>query len=167
MCLVLSFMARFASSLLDRLIDEQPQSVADASAAQVSLDQLKDCVARDLEALLNARCGMRRDTLQGYQRASRSILSFGMLDFSSMSLAHTEERDAICRAIEEAILTHEPRLRQVQVVLTPDAASNRYTFHIQALLVVNPAREPVSFNATLQPSTQLYSVSKARSAHFH
>ena len=87
-----------------------------------------------------------------------------MVDFSAMSLAHTEEREAICRAIEDAIATHEPRLRQVHVSLVEDVSSRGYTFQIQALLLANPAQEPVSFNATLKPSTQLYSVSKSRRA---
>lgn len=157
-------MARFAPSLLDRLMDDQPESAGTAYATHVGLEQLKDAVARDLEALLNARCGVRREALAGFRHVSRSILSFGMVDFSAMSLAHTEEREAICRAIEDAIATHEPRLQQVQVSLVEDASSRGYTFQIQALLLVNPAQEPVSFNATLKPSTQLYSVSKSRRA---
>lgn len=158
-------MARFAPSLLDRLFDDAPGVPGDAATTpHVSLEQLKDSVVRDLEALLNARCGLRAEALQGHPQARRSILSFGMLDFSSMSLANTEERDAICRAIESAILSHEPRLKNVRVGLAGDSGANRLLFTIQALLVVNPAREPVSFNATLQPSTQLYSVSKARRA---
>lgn len=157
-------MARFAPSLLDRLVDDQPHTAAGACAPAVSLEQLKDAVARDLEALLNARCGLRRDALAQFRHVSRSILSFGMVDFSAMSLAHTEERDAICRAIEDAIAAHEPRLRQVRVALVEDAATRGYTFQIHALLLANPAEEPVSFNATLTPSTQLYAVSKTRRA---
>jgi len=155
-------MARFAPSLLDRLLDDTPGAAADgATTPHVSLEQLKDSVVRDLEALLNARCGLRRDTLDGHPQVQRSILSFGMVDFSSMSLANTDERDSICRAIESAIHAHEPRLKNVRVGLG-ESGGNRLLFTIQALLVVNPAREPVSFNATLQPTTQLYSVSKAR-----
>ncbi len=155
-------MVRFAPSLLDRLLDDAPQAPAEYATPQVSLEQLKDSVVRDLEALLNARCGLRRDTLSEHPQAQRSILSFGMLDFSSMSLANTDERDAICRAIESAISAHEPRLKNVRVGLGQDSSINRLLFTIQALLVANPAREPVNFNAMLQPSTQLYSVSKAR-----
>ena len=156
-------MARFAPSLLDRLLDDAPGVAAEgATTPHVSLEQLKDSVVRDLEALLNARCGLRRGVLDGHAQAQRSILSFGMLDFSSMSLANTDERDAICRAIESAIQAHEPRLKSVRVGLGTEGGANRLLFTIQALLVANPAREPVSFNATLQPSTQLYSVSKAR-----
>jgi type VI secretion system protein ImpF len=155
-------MARFAPSLLDRLLDDTPAAPAEHATPQVSLEQLKDSVVRDLEALLNARCGLHRDTLSAHPQAQRSILSFGMLDFSSMSLANTDERDSICRAIETAISAHEPRLKHVRVGLGQDGAANRLLFTIQALLVANPAREPVNFNAMLQPSTQLYSVSKAR-----
>lgn len=157
-------MVRFSPSLLDRLLDDAPTAPADSATPQVSLEQLKDAVVRDLEALLNARCGLRRDTLSAHPQAQRSILSFGMLDFSSMSLANTDERDAICRAIENAIGAHEPRLKQPRVAFSQNGSANRLMFTIHALLVANPAREPVNFNATLQPSTQLYSVTKARRA---
>lgn len=159
-------MARFAPSLLDRLLDDAPAQPAEAATPHVSLDQLKDSVVRDLEALLNARCGLQRDALGKHPQAQRSILSFGMLDFSSMSLANTDERDAICRAIESAIRSHEPRLKNARVALSDEADGKRLMFNIHALLVANPAREPVNFNATLHPSTQLYSVSKARRAAF-
>ncbi len=158
-------MARFAPSLLDRLLDDMPSVTADSGVMpHVSIEQLKDSVVRDLEALLNARCGLRKDTLADHPEAQRSILSFGMLDFCSMSLANTDERDAICRAIASAIESHEPRLKEVKVGLGSESGNNRLLFSIEALLVANPAREPVNFNATLQPSTQLYSVSKARRA---
>jgi type VI secretion system protein ImpF len=155
-------MARFAPSLLDRLIDDAPQSPAEAAMQQVSIEQLKDSVVRDLEALLNARCGLQRDALSRHPQAQNSILSFGMLDFSSMSLANTDERDTICRAIESAIRAHEPRLKNVRVSLAEGREVQRLVFNIHALLIANPAREPVNFNAMLHPSTQLYSVTKAR-----
>lgn len=157
-------MARFAPSLLDRLLDDAPLSPGETAAPQVSLEQLKDAVVRDLEALLNARCGLQRDALAAHPQAQRSILSFGMLDFSSMSLANTDERDEICRAIERAVHAHEPRLKNVRVSLADESGGNRLLFTIHALLVANPAREPVNFNAMLHPSTQLYSVTKARRA---
>ena len=155
-------MSRYALPFLDRVLDDDPSTPHEHAAPQVSLDQLKDAVARDLEALLNARCGLRPDALSAHPQAQRSILGFGMLDFSSMSLANTDERDAICRAIENAIGTHEPRLKQVRVAFSQDGSANRLMFTIQALLMANPAREPVNFNATLQPSTQLYAVTRAR-----
>jgi len=155
-------MLHFTPSLLDRLLDDAPAAPAEPHTPRVSLESLKDSVARDLEALLNARCGLQRDALEGYAHAQRSILSFGMLDFSSMSLANTEQRDQICRSLEDAIATHEPRLKSVLVGLAEDSGPQRLMFTIQALLVVNPTREPVNFSAMLQPSTQLYSVSRPR-----
>ncbi len=45
-----------------------------------------------------------------------------------------------------------------------EQATNALYFAIQALLVVHPAEEPVSFDAMLQPSTLQYSVTRARAA---
>jgi type VI secretion system protein ImpF len=41
-------------------------------------------------------------------------------------------------------------------------STNALCFAIQALLVVHPATEPVSFDAMLQPCTLQYSVTRAR-----
>jgi type VI secretion system protein ImpF len=155
-------MIHFSPSLLDRLLDDEPDIVAEHARPQISLEQLKDSVVRDLESLLNARCGLRHDALAAHPQAQHSTLSFGMSDFSSMSLANTDERDAIRGAIESAIRAHEPRMKNVRVGLSTDKFANRLLFTIQALLVVNPLREPVNFNALLQPSTQVYSVSRSR-----
>jgi type VI secretion system protein ImpF len=43
-----------------------------------------------------------------------------------------------------------------------EQSTNALNFAIQALLVVHPAEEPVSFDAMLQPSTLQYSVTRAR-----
>jgi type VI secretion system protein ImpF len=54
-------------------------------------------------------------------------------------------------------------LQQVAVTLElNEQSTNALNFAIQALLVVHPAEEPVSFDAMLQPSTLQYSVTRAR-----
>lgn len=154
---------RFAPTLLERLFDDQPGSPADHLVRGWSLEQLKDSVALDVEALLNSRCAFPVARLAGYSEVKRSMLSYGMVDFVGMSLANPNDREAICRSIAAAITEHEPRLQHVQVRLTlDDSSTQRLHFGIQALLIANPASEPVSFDALLQPSTQQYSVSRPR-----
>lgn len=156
-------MTRYNPSLFEKLLDDEPDVASEYAIVQMSLEQLKDSVARDVEALLNTRCGLPGHVLEGYAECRTSILSFGMIDFAGLTLASPTDRDLICRSIEEAICAHEPRLREPKVSLELNEASNqKLHFSIQALLVVDLAREPVNFDALLQPTTQQYSVRRSR-----
>lgn len=158
-------MNRFEPFLLDRLLDTGAYGELDGARSSMSLDQIKDSVARDIEALLNTRCGLTRDRIDAYREASRSVLTFGLIDFVGLSLDSPHDCDLICQSISQAISRHEPRLRAARVSLQRrEHGGLGLNFHIQALLVVNPAREPVSFDAVLQPSTQQYCVHRSRRA---
>jgi type VI secretion system protein ImpF len=155
-------MQRFAPYLLDRLMDAAPDAGAEAVRPALTIEQLKDTVARDVEALLNTRCAAAKDPIESYRHASRSIIRFGLDDFSSRSLASVADRDFICRAIERAIEDHEPRLRSVRVGLDDRGAPGTgLRFNIHALLQIYPAAEPVSFDAVLQTGTQQYRVASS------
>ncbi|AKJ28555.1 type VI secretion system baseplate subunit TssE [Caldimonas brevitalea] len=156
-------MSRYNPSLIEKLLDDEPDVASEYAVVQMSIEQMKDSVARDVEALLNTRCGLGADVLQDYAHAKSSILSFGMIDFAGLSLASPRDRELICESIETAIRAHEPRLRDARVSLELQEASlHKLHFSIQALLVVDLAREPVSFDALLTPTTQQYSVRRAR-----
>jgi type VI secretion system protein ImpF len=69
------------------------------------------------------------------------------------------DRNRIRRALEQAIATFEPRLDRVSVTLElPREHDRALRFHIEAMLRVEPAPEPVSFDAVLQLTTQKYVV---------
>ena len=156
-------MQRFAPYLLDRLIDAAPGEPGDALKPMLSLDQLKDSVARDVESLLNTRRGLSAQDLQGLPQVRRSVASFGLDDFSSKTLANTDDQAFVCQALERAIADHEPRLRNVHVELgRRDGATQRLRFSIRAMLRVHPMQEPVNFDAVLQAGTQHYAVTQAR-----
>ena len=150
----------FEPSLLDKLFDTAPASVV---LRRNSVETLKDSVAADLEALLNARATIPAAALDGFPLAASSVLGFGLSDFAGLSLDSVPDRKRICDGIRQAIAVHEPRLREVQVNLRLERrAINALYFDITAILVVRPAHEPVSFDAMLQPATLRYSVSRPR-----
>lgn len=156
-------MNRFEPFLLDRLLDLGSHGDPDGARTSMGIEQIKDSVACDIEALLNTRCGLQPDRIEPYKEACRSILTFGLIDFVGMSLDSPNDCELICKSIAQAISRHEPRLRSARVSLERrERGGLGLNFHIQALLVVNPAREPVSFDAVLQPSTQQYCVHKSR-----
>lgn len=152
-------MAGFAPGLLDRLMSESGQG---AAGVQLTIEQLKDSIARDLEALLNTRIAIPSRVFGEYPRARASILNYGLSDFAGMCLTSTEDREAICAALKAAIDIHEPRLTDVAASLEPTSDGvNRLTFVISARLLSHPDAEPVNFNAVLQPSSLHYSIVKS------
>lgn len=154
----------FMPGLFDRLVDHAGHGQA-GTVPRVSLEEMKDSVARDLEALLNTRTVLPEEAFRQFPECARSIVTYGLHDFAGLSLSSFDDRAFICRSLEAAIARHEPRLRNVQARLElRDDAVNRLNFSITALMVVSAAHEPVNFDAVLQPSSQHYTISKARRA---
>jgi type VI secretion system protein ImpF len=159
-CVARPAFMKFEPFLLDRLCHAPDDlSRADASRWALSMEQVKDSVARDLESLLNTRTALCREDMKPWRHASQSVLTYGLMDFAGLSLDNPEHREVICQSIASAIKLHEPRLREVLVSLESASVLGlglRFTIH--AKLVINPAVEPVSFDALLQPTTQRYAV---------
>ena len=156
-------MKGFSPALFDRLMDGSGHSASSATVSRMSVEDLKDTVARDLEALLNTRVVIDEEALKRYPECARSMLTYGLNDFAGLSLSSTNDRAHICACLEKAIARHEPRLRNVRASLAVvEGSINRLNFAIAAMLVVHADQEPVSFDAVLQPSTLQYTISKAR-----
>jgi type VI secretion system protein ImpF len=148
-------MTAYLPGLLDRLMGERTHP------GRAGVEQLKDNVARDLEALLNARAGMPPEAFDAYPLARASILNYGLTDFAAFCLSSSEDRAAICACLKEAIERHEPRLKNVSAALEEEQGGvNRLSFVIHATLHVGPGIEPVNFNAVLQPSSLNYVINR-------
>ena len=99
-------------SILDRLLDDEPEVSREPLPNRFqNLSQLKKAVARDLEALLNTRQEILEEVPSEFTEVSRSLLTYGLPDFTSFSLLSMNDRNRIRRALEQAIATFEPRLR--------------------------------------------------------
>lgn len=156
-------MEGFTPGFFDRLLGTAVRGAGNAAVSRMTVEEFKDAVARDLEALLNTRSVIPDDTLLGFPECSNSLMTYGLTDFADRSLSSPSDRAYICACLEQAIARHEPRLRKVKALLEvrDDHAVNRLKFSITALLVVSTSEEPVNFDALLQPSTLQYSISKA------
>lgn len=155
----------FEPGLLDKLMDDEPRGPTSAVLRSFSLDEMKNVVARDLEALLNTRMMFTDEALAAFPACRQSVMTYGLNDFSGLSLASFYDRSFICNSLTQAISRHEPRLRNVEVKLEIDgkASGNVLYFGITAQLTLPSLMEPVSFDALLQPTTLQYSVSRAAS----
>jgi type VI secretion system protein ImpF len=145
-------------SVLDRLLDDEPGTEREPIPNRFqNLRELKKAVTRDLEDLLNTRQEMLEELPSEFAEVSRSLVSYGLPDFTSFSLLSKHDRNRIRRAVEQAIANFEPRLARVNVTLEPPRDNDRAVrFHIEALLRLEPAPELVTFDAVLQLTTQKY-----------
>jgi type VI secretion system protein ImpF len=149
----------FSPGLFDRLLGKYGD---DRAGRGLSLEQLKDSVARDLEDLLNTRCAISEELLRAYPECARSIVNYGLIDFAGMCLSSSEDRARICACLKTAIERHEPRLRNVQARLEREAGSiNRISFAIRGTLIGPFIKETISFDAVLQPSSLHYSINRS------
>jgi len=145
----------YRPGLLERLLGTH------AGGRFLSQEQLKESVARDLEALLNTRAALPQKILQAYPECARSILNFGLADFAGLSHSSSEDRQCICSSIRQAVERYEPRLCNVQVTLAVRAgAVNRIDIVIAGVLRAHGANETASFSAALQPSSLHYSIKR-------
>lgn len=145
-------------SVLDRLLDDDPRTdVEHPGAVGSDLRHFKQAVARDLDVLLNSRCVDFGDRIESHPQARDSVINFGIIDLSSLSLLNPDDRALLRDRIRITIERHEPRLAKVRVTLdAPRDLERMLRFRVDAVLRVHPQRPPVSFDAMLQLSSNSY-----------
>ena len=148
------------SSVWDRLHDDNPRDEKDDEAAIcLDLRRFKQAVARDLDALLNSRCVDPDEEIERYPHARNSMINFGIIDLSSLSLLDPDDRALLRDKIRQTIERHEPRLSRIRVTLdVPDNMQRMLRFRVDAVLKMHPGKPPVTFDAMLQLSSNAYQV---------
>jgi type VI secretion system protein ImpF len=131
-------------SLLDRLIDLEP-NVPDVLPTRVqSVRDFRRAVCRDLEQLLNTHNPLF-DLPPAFTETSRSVVAFGIADFSSLNITD-ESLGRVRQMLETAIRTFEPRLSSVAVTVRERDGSGSIALHIDAKLLVDPSPVPIAFD---------------------
>ena len=142
-------------SVLDRLLDDEPGiSREPARGREQVLRDLKEAVRRDLENLLNTR---RRILARpsGLKELNCSLVNYGIPDFTGANLGAAAEREEFCRQVQSVIRQFEPRFKSVTVrpLTNAEPLDRTLRFRIDALLIADPAPEPIVFDSTLKPAT--------------
>ncbi|AUH52497.1 type VI secretion system baseplate subunit TssE [Chromobacterium sp. ATCC 53434] len=151
--------AQILPSVLDRLLDDAPDLSHTEPVSLFELSQFKQALARDLEALLNTRLMPMEETLEPFPQARDSLLSYGIPDLSGISLLNPDDRELLREQLRRSIELHEPRLSRVRVHLdAPREMERHLRFRVDAVLKVHPHCPPVTFDATLQLSSNVYKV---------
>ncbi|UXY14576.1 type VI secretion system baseplate subunit TssE [Chitiniphilus purpureus] len=149
-------------SILDRLLDDAPEN-QQARQSYAELNDFKGALARDLEALLNTRIVEHEELMAPYPLSANSVINFGIPDLSGLSLLNPDDRELLRERVRRAIEHHEPRLTRVRITLDlPRETERLLRFRVDAVLKVHPHRPPVSFDATLQLSSNVYKIKGER-----
>jgi type VI secretion system protein ImpF len=146
-------------SLIDRLIDMNPGSQRDPAVNQWQQGRdVQSSLARDLTALLNTRRAAA-DFDENYEESTNSLLTFGIVDFTSYNLKKGAGQEQLRRSIESAIRRFEPRLERVTVSMDEaDQLRPILRFQVTAVLRTE-SQEPVVFEATLHRDSRRVAVS--------
>jgi type VI secretion system protein ImpF len=138
-------------SVLDRLLDDEPDVTREPPVPpHEAVRRAVQAVRRDLEWLLNTRLTWVDDRLASAEHAARSLATYGLADYSTENLNDADARGRLKQAIEKAIARFEPRLARVVVSAEPLRQHDRtLRFRIEAVLHVDPIREPVTFDTVL------------------
>jgi type VI secretion system protein ImpF len=147
-------------SLLDRLLDDEPQRRHELPQSRGQLlRELKHSVRRDLENLLNTRWQCRSVPSE-LAELQVSLVNYGIPDFSGARLSTTAGREQLRSIVERSVGHFEPRLTKVRVTLLPpnDELDRRLRLRIDAMLRVEPHPEPVVFDSELKRATSTFEV---------
>lgn len=134
--------------LFDRLVDRDPRLRREGRPLRtLSRADLRESVRRELERLLNTRVQLRLAELEARER---TVIDYGVPDFGNFSANNENHRNRLAAIVAVAIATYEPRLCDVQVILEVSPASaDTLVGRIEANLVIESVREPLSFTTVL------------------
>lgn len=145
--------------LLDRLIDKDPKNSREPlmSRAQ-SVRLLKESLRRDLEWLLNTR-RIKEESTDPKAELTNSLYNYGLPDLTHYSFSSSRDMNRVTWLLENTVAVFEPRLRDAKVYVEPaEKGTLQIKFRVEGILVMDPAPERVSFDTTLDVSSQSYTV---------
>ena len=146
--------------LLDRLVDEHPESRKETAGRGVSLLRYRQGVLRDIEWLLNAKSRLAHEGFADFPETENSVLNFGMPDPAGKSSGNATITQ-IEKNIATALLRFEPRIIADSLVVksieTPSRAAtfstNVIAFSIIGELWASPMNEGLHLKTEIDLET--------------
>lgn len=144
------------STFLNNFLDDQP----DLPEEQPILPRLKiqryiQSVLNDLEKVLNSK--MNVDFY--HHAAFDTLLSFGVVDFSSINVSSKENLEQLKSILLKTIRINEPRLSHLKVSLKESSVTRtQIAFKIEAVLAMPEGTELVMFSASFASTAKRFKV---------
>jgi type VI secretion system protein ImpF len=139
------------ASLLDRLIDLEPESQQEAQPLRaLPLREWRQAFFRDLEWLLNTYCPLTEAKLADRQQLT--VLEYGLMDFATFFTHNPSDYARLVEAIEKTLAIYEPRLKDVKIIIEPPDEGHIHNelqvgldARLDATLLMDKVEEPISF----------------------
>lgn len=123
-----------------------------------SREQFERALKRDLEWLFNTR-RVPEEIPESCSEVLRSVYAFGLPDFTALGLSSSQDQVVLQRLLESTIKSFEPRILNPRVIMQSDPGGMRVLrFHIEGMMRIDPAPEPISFDTVLELSSGDYKV---------
>lgn len=149
-----------ARSVLDRLIDDAPDRPSDPPMSLTDqVREMREAIRRDLEALLNTRrCPTTPPAL--LTELNDALVNYGVDSVVSANLVTDDAKLKLAQMIERRISLVETRLCDIRVTISKGrtAAERALRMRIQATFRLHEGMPPISFDSTIDPSTQRFLV---------
>jgi type VI secretion system protein ImpF len=146
--------------LLDRLVDEYPETRTETTGRGISLLRYRQGVLRDIEWLLNAKSRLEHEGLAEFPETEASVLNFGMPDPAGkitdrMTITQIEKN------VAAALLRFEPRIIADSLVVKVIDTSSRgatsspnvLAFSISGELWASPMNEQLHLKTEIDLET--------------
>lgn len=117
-------------------------------------EELMASVRQELVRLLNTRL----DPARMDPSRTRTVLEYGVADYTAFHPANQENRRRLAYMIETSIATFEPRLRNVRVHVDAPSRPHALAARIEATLVAGSVHEPISFPMVIRHRDALIEV---------
>ena len=150
-------------SILDRLIDDAPDRDFDPPTSVTDQTrQMRESIRRDLESLLNTRRCPSAPPSE-LTELKDALVSYGVDGMVSANLVTDEAKLSLARMIERRISMFETRLSDVRVTILKSRTMTERALRmrIQASFRLHEGMPPISFESTIDPSTQRFLVEAA------
>jgi len=132
------------SPLFDRLVDSNRYEHEARPLRTLARAGLRQSVRRELELLFNTRSPAPAHRLT----SERTVIDYGIPDFGTFSPRNPDDRNRLADVLRRAATAYEPRLSDIRVHVVPiEGDAMQLAARIEATLLVDGVREPVSFEA--------------------
>ncbi|WP_106743530.1 type VI secretion system baseplate subunit TssE [Yoonia maritima] len=153
-----------AASILDRLLDSEPERATDPAVLEAETSNgLRESLRRDLSILLNTRCRPTSHPADLVPLVD-SLVAFGVEDFFNASLVTDMQRKNFAARLQDRIARFEPRLEDLSVSLPSQSDDDRRSLRlrISARYRARPGLPPMVFDTRLDPVTHHFKVVSGR-----
>ena len=130
-------------SLLDRLIDDNPEQINESRNKRImNVSKLRDCVIRDISHLLNAHHLEGNTDIDAFPEVQSSVINYGVSGLTGFSM-HNIDVNSAERSIRQAIINFEPRILKntLKVSMTRDtekSSNHAIVFRIEGQIWAIP-----------------------------